>query len=344
MHVGNAKTLRNSNSSRFGKFTELHFRISDSHADLTGASIETYLLEKSRLVGQQLGERGFHIFYQLLAGQPSAAQSTTSEAVSYTYLSGGGLAAVKIDGVDDAAEFTAVEAALTRIGVSNAEQTGLWTLLIALLELGNVSFSREGSLPEDPAASDASSTASLARAAGLLGLDSTELGQRLLHRVVKAGGGEAITIGLSVEEAEFTRNALTKFMYGQVFEWLVDKINKSVPGTDADNFVGILDISGFEIFESNRYLCATQTLSFICKLMDCAYLCLCKPLVCILIRRSACSNPIRFFRLASSNFVSTSPTKRSSSTSTAKSYSKSRKFMTSRDYDLKKLITRTTSH
>eukprot|EP00039_Didymoeca_costata_P004049 m.71095 g.71095 ORF g.71095 m.71095 type:complete len:1393 (+) comp12208_c0_seq1:11-4189(+) len=247
---GNAKTVRNNNSSRFGKFTQLHFErnAADMVASLSGASIETYLLEKSRVLSHQNSERSFHIFYQLLAANPKLGKPMDQ----YGFLSKGNC--TTIEGVDDVEEFATVKKAMDSIGVTSQEQSDLWDVLIGLLELGNVSFEDQG---EDKAADPAQLTkegkAAVVAAGSALKMDADTLETRMLTREMKAGGDEAITIQLSNMEAGHARDSLCKYIYGQIFTWLVDKINKAVPGTNADSFIGILDISGFEIFEHNTF-------------------------------------------------------------------------------------------
>eukprot|EP00035_Acanthoeca_spectabilis_P040063 m.67090 g.67090 ORF g.67090 m.67090 type:complete len:1274 (+) comp9847_c0_seq3:175-3996(+) len=238
---GNAKTLRNNNSSRFGKFTELHFTRDGDKAVMSGASIVTYLLEKSRLISQVEGERDFHIFYQMLAGQKKGlADNFRFLAYSGTYV---------IGEVDDKVEFCVVEQSLTSIGVSPDQQEWLWTILLALLQLGNVEFSSSGG---GSTLSKAGASA-LADAASLLMIDPATLRHRLTNRTVRAGG-EGIEINLPVSEATAARDALAKYMYGRLFGWIVDQINASVPCSgDSNLFIGILDISGFEIFATNSF-------------------------------------------------------------------------------------------
>jgi myosin-6 len=246
---GNAKTLRNDNSSRFGKFTELHFqRGEDNTATLVGASIDTYLLEKSRVLARQPGERGFHIFYQLLAGGAAWVQGLESPE-KYQYLTAGG-GVPSIDGVDDKAEFEIVVKAMNGLGIKAANSASVWGVVAGLLDLGNVTFSSGAA---DPARLTSEGDAAVKSAAGRLNIDASVLTERILHREMKVPGSDPIVITLSTTEATYARDAFTKFVYGQLFEWLVKRINESVPGEGADNFIGILDISGFEIFKSNSF-------------------------------------------------------------------------------------------
>jgi len=246
---GNAKTLRNNNSSRFGKFTELHF---DDKAAIRGASIDTYLLEKNRLILQTKGERSFHVFFELLAAKVDGHMSGPPE--SYTYLRRSECATVEHK--DDVADFKEVEAAMGELGISGGEQTDVWNALLALLELGNVEYEGVDGDSRDKAVLTAAHKSTLATAAKLLGVDSELLLHRTLHRTVKAGAGESIEVGLSAYEASNSRDAFAKFVYGSLFDWIVHRINTALSrssGETSTRFIGLLDLSGFEIFETNSF-------------------------------------------------------------------------------------------
>eukprot|EP01114_Cavostelium_apophysatum_P006700 TRINITY_DN1812_c0_g1_i1.p1 TRINITY_DN1812_c0_g1~~TRINITY_DN1812_c0_g1_i1.p1 ORF type:complete len:1611 (+),score=575.78 TRINITY_DN1812_c0_g1_i1:62-4894(+) len=273
---GNAKTLRNNNSSRFGKFTELHF---DKNARLVGATIVTYLLEKSRLVSQARGERNFHVFYQLLAGATKTEQAKwhLQSPESYNYLKNSGC--VTVDGVDDAEEFQHLRKAMKSCGMNEETQGNILSMLAGLLHLGNIEFSpiksdvkkKESkdepnySIDEKVKVSDASAS-SLEYAANLLGLKADLLKERLVSRTLTIGGGptgslrpsklakeNTYTIQLNEQEAIYARDALAKFIYSALFDWIVSKINRNIPCKNSSNFIGILDISGFEIFDNNSF-------------------------------------------------------------------------------------------
>ncbi|KJE91980.1 MYO6 protein, variant [Capsaspora owczarzaki ATCC 30864] len=247
---GNAKTLRNNNSSRFGKFTELHF---NKTAQVVGAAIETYLLEKSRLIAQAKNERNFHIFYQLLAGL-SAAEKTkfklTNPIEKYPFLGKSGC--TTIPNVNDAADFAVVRKALTVLGMGPADQDHIFAVLAGLLHLGSIEFTASKS-KNDATEVDKGSADSLTAAAELLGLDRTALADRLVQRVMTAGAGDSYTIPLTVQEAMTARDALAKFIYGSLFDGLVKRINSTLPCENSTQFIGILDISGFEIFDCNSF-------------------------------------------------------------------------------------------
>lgn len=245
---GNAKTLRNNNSSRFGKFTELHF---NGQYQMVGAAIETYLLEKGRVIGQSKGERSFHIFYQLLKGAPVDVRQAIQllpAAQDYRLLSESGC--YDIANVNDKANYDEMSSAMTSLGISAADKQSLFGILSALLRLGNIVFQDV----KDECSIESSSKSALNIAGNLLGLNEGVLLQRMLNRTMKAGlKSEVITIALNATEAKSTRDTLIKYVYGQVFTWLVARINKSVPSADRSRYIGILDISGFEIFECNSF-------------------------------------------------------------------------------------------
>jgi myosin heavy subunit len=231
-----------------GKFTELHF---DSKAAICGASIDTYLLEKNRLISQTKGERSFHIFFELLAAAPDGHSAGGWD--SYSYI--GRSTCSTVERKDDAADFAAVVAAMAGLGMAAAEQRDIWNTLLALLELGNVEYVGVDGDSRDSAVIAKDELKKLEAAARLLGVDVNLLEQRTLHRMVKAGAGESIEVGLSAFEATNSRDAFAKFVYGSLFDWIVQRINAALGGSkgDADRFIGILDLSGFEIFETNSF-------------------------------------------------------------------------------------------
>ena len=231
-----------------GKFTELHF---DTKTAICGASIDTYLLEKNRLVSQTKGERNFHIFFELLAAAPQGhAAASPSE---YAYISRSECTTVADK--KDAADFSTVDTAMTHLGITKGDQKNVWDTLLALLELGNVDYVGENGDSRDTATIPPDASTKLNTAAVLLGVDGQLLQTRTLFRTVKAGAGETIEVGLSALEAGNSRDAFAKFVYGALFEWIVGQINNAIGG-DAKNsqrFIGILDLSGFEIFDTNSF-------------------------------------------------------------------------------------------
>ncbi|KAK4460243.1 putative myosin-2 [Cladorrhinum samala] len=245
---GNAKTTRNDNSSRFGKYIEIMF---DKDTNIIGAKIRTYLLERSRLVFQPLKERNYHIFYQLVAGTTDKERQELGlgPIEQFEYLNQGNTPT--IDGVDDKAEFNATKQSLKTIGVSDAEQAEIFKLLAGLLHLGNVKIgaSRTESVlsATEPA---------LVKACEILGIDATEFAKWIVKKQLVTRG-EKITSNLSQAQAIVVRDSVAKFIYSSLFDWLVEIINKSLATDEVlarvTSFIGVLDIYGFEHFAKNSF-------------------------------------------------------------------------------------------
>ncbi|KAI8658306.1 hypothetical protein NCS55_01106300 [Fusarium keratoplasticum] len=245
---GNAKTTRNDNSSRFGKYIEIMF---DDKTNIIGAKIRTYLLERSRLVFQPLKERNYHIFYQLVAGASDKEREELNllPIEQFEYLNQGNCPT--IDGVDDKAEFEATKKSLTTIGVSDAQQADIFKLLAGLLHLGNVKItaSRNDSVlaPTEP---------SLERACDILGVKAEEFARWIVKKQLVTRG-EKITSNLSQAQAIVVRDSVAKFIYSSLFDWLVEIINYSLAAEEVLNrvtsFIGVLDIYGFEHFAKNSF-------------------------------------------------------------------------------------------
>ncbi|WFD07005.1 Myosin type-2 heavy chain 1 [Malassezia vespertilionis] len=246
---GNAKTTRNDNSSRFGKYLEIIF---DKNYEIAGAKMRTYLLERSRLVYQPEIERNYHIFYQLCAGAPQELKDylALAPASEYHYLRQGGAVNLAIAGVDDAEEFRSTERALATLGLGPAVQMHIFSLLAALLHLGNIVVSATRS---DAAIS--SEDPSLLRAADTLGVDPALLRQWMLKRQMQLRG-EKIMSNLSQTQATAVRDSVAKYVYTSLFDWLVVQMNKSLAPKEAlehASMIGVLDIYGFECFKQNSY-------------------------------------------------------------------------------------------
>lgn len=245
---GNAKTTRNDNSSRFGKYIEIMF---DSKTNIIGAKIRTYLLERSRLVFQPLKERNYHIFYQLVAGATESERRDLNllTVEEFDYLNQGNMP--QIDGVDDKAEFEATKKSLTTVGVSSETQTEIFRILAALLHLGNVKIAdtRTGSslLPTEP---------SVMKACEMLGINATEFAKWIVKKQLITRG-EKIVSNLTQQQAIVVRDSVAKFIYSSLFDWLVDIINRSLATEDVlsrvVSFIGVLDIYGFEHFAKNSF-------------------------------------------------------------------------------------------
>jgi len=245
---GNAKTTRNDNSSRFGKYIEIMF---DKNTSIIGAKIRTYLLERSRLVFQPLKERNYHIFYQLLAGVTDRQRKELEllPADQFEYLNQGNTPT--IDGVDDKAEFAATKASLKTIGVDENQQNEIFRLLAGLLHLGNVVIGASRTESVLPATEP-----SLGKACSILGINPAEFAKWIVKKQLITRG-EKITSNLTQAQAIVVRDSVAKFIYSSLFDWLVDIINRGLATEEVLNrvkaFIGVLDIYGFEHFAKNSF-------------------------------------------------------------------------------------------
>merc|ERR1719342_841104 len=251
---GNAKTVKNDNSSRFGKFIRINF---DASGYIAGANIETYLLEKARIIRQAPDERTFHIFYQLLTGasQELKSQMILEDAKNYTFMTQGGL---RVPGIDDIEEFTATQNAMKVMGISDDDMTAIWRVISSCLLFGNMEFKHErnsdqATLPDNTVAQ---------KVAHLLGIQVTDLTKAFLKPRIKVGR-DYVTKAQSKEQVEFAVEAIGKATYERLFKWIVTRINRSLDRTKRQgaSFIGILDIAGFEIFDLNSFeqLCINYT-------------------------------------------------------------------------------------
>ncbi|ETE68357.1 Myosin-Va [Ophiophagus hannah] len=233
--IGNAKTTRNDNSSRFGKYIEIGF---DKRYRITGANMRTYLLEKSRVVFQAEEERNYHIFYQLCA---SAALP------EFKALRLGG--SPVIDGIDDAKEMLNTRRACTLLGIVDSCQMGIFQILAAILHLGNVSFtSRDADSCTIPPKHEP-----LRIFCDLMGVEYEQMAHWLCHRKL-ATATETYIKPISKLQAINARDALAKHIYANLFTWIVDHVNKALQSTvKQHSFIGVLDIYGFETFEINSF-------------------------------------------------------------------------------------------
>ncbi|KAJ1663169.1 Myosin type-2 heavy chain 1 [Coemansia sp. RSA 1813] len=249
---GNAKTTRNDNSSRFGKFLEIRFN--ERHA-IEAAFIRTYLLERSRLVYQPPTERNYHVFYQLLAAAPDADRERLGltgrswESFHYTSQGGNGI----IAGVDDAVEFANTAAALDVIGVDRQRQAHIHSLLAALLHVGNIEI---GGASERSGATIGESDDACARVVELLQIDGA-LFRKWLTKKQIVTRSEKIVSAIGRAQALVVRDSVAKFVYAHLFDWIVRTLNEALTGgnggTPPASFIGVLDIYGFEHFEHNSF-------------------------------------------------------------------------------------------
>ncbi|XP_052880604.1 myosin-1-like isoform X1 [Gossypium arboreum] len=246
---GNAKTLRNDNSSRFGKLIEIHF---SETGKISGAKIQTFnlLYEQSRVVQCAEGERSYHIFYQLCAGAPRALREKLNlkDVDEYKYLKQSNC--YSITGVNDAEHFHIVKEALDIVHVSKEDQESVFAMLAAVLWLGNVSFT----IIDNENHVEAVQDESLINVAKLIGCDAADLNLALSTRKMRVGS-DNIVQKLTLSQAIETRDALAKSIYAGLFEWLVEQINKSlaVGKRLTGRSISILDIYGFESFDRNSF-------------------------------------------------------------------------------------------
>nr|XP_012642489.1 myosin-9 [Microcebus murinus] len=251
---GNAKTVKNDNSSRFGKFIRINF---DVNGYIVGANIETYLLEKSRAIRQAKDERTFHIFYYLLsgAGEHLKTDLLLEPYNKYRFLSNGH---VTIPGQQDKDMFQETMEAMRIMGIPEEEQMGMLRVISGVLQLGNIVFKKErntdqASMPDNTAAQKVSH---------LLGINVTDFTRGILTPRIKVGR-DYVQKAQTKEQADFAIEALAKATYERMFRWLVLRINKALDKTKRQgaSFIGILDIAGFEIFDLNSFeqLCINYT-------------------------------------------------------------------------------------
>lgn len=245
---GNAKTTRNDNSSRFGKYIEIMF---DKNTNIIGAKIRTYLLERSRLVFQPLKERNYHIFYQLVAGATDEERQELGllPVEDFDYLNQG--TEPIIEGVDDAQEFAATRKSLSTTGVDESKQREIFRLLGALLHLGNIKITAtrtDSNLSADEP--------SLVKACKILGLNAADFAKWIVKKQLTTRG-EKIISNLTQQQATVVRDSVAKFIYSSLFDWLVETINHGIATTEVlqnmTTFIGVLDIYGFEHFAKNSF-------------------------------------------------------------------------------------------
>ncbi|XP_015210101.1 myosin VIa isoform X1 [Lepisosteus oculatus] len=276
---GNAKTVRNNNSSRFGKFVEIHFNEKNA---VVGGFVSHYLLEKSRICMQSKEERNYHIFYRLCAGASEDIRQKfhLSSPDSFRYLNRGctryfanketdkqilqnrksaehlKAGSLKDPLLDDQGDFNRMCVAMKKIGLDDTEKLDLFRVVAGVLHLGNIDFEEAGSTSGGCTLKNQSSQ-TLEYCAELLGLDEEDLRVSLTTRVMltTAGGakGTVIKVPLKVEQANNARDALAKAVYSRLFDHVVKRVNQCFPFESSSFFIGVLDIAGFEYFEHNSF-------------------------------------------------------------------------------------------
>uniref|UniRef100_A0A8C2BMG6 Unconventional myosin-VI n=1 Tax=Cyprinus carpio TaxID=7962 RepID=A0A8C2BMG6_CYPCA len=276
---GNAKTVRNNNSSRFGKFVEIHFNEKNA---VVGGFVSHYLLEKSRICMQSAEERNYHIFYRLCAGASEDIRNMLhlNSPDNFRYLNRGctryfankdsdkqimqnrkspehgKVGALKDPLLDDLGDFNRMVVAMKKIGLDDTEKLNLFRVVSGVLHLGNIDFEETGSTSGGCILKNQTSQ-TLEYCAELLGLDQDDLRVSLTTRVMltTAGGakGTVIKVPLKVEQANNARDALAKAVYSRLFDHVVKRVNQCFPFETSSNFIGVLDIAGFEYFEHNSF-------------------------------------------------------------------------------------------
>ncbi|XP_064079374.1 myosin heavy chain, muscle-like [Macrobrachium nipponense] len=243
---GNAKTVRNDNSSRFGKFIRIHF---EPNGKLSGADIESYLLEKARVISQQSLERSYHIFYEMMSGQIPEIKPMcmlSDDIYDYHYVSQG---KVTVPSIDDAEDMQFCHDAFFVLNFTKEEIDNIYKITAAVMHMGEMKFKQKGR--EEQAEADGTEVGE--KVATLLGIDVDHFYNGLCKPKIKVGN-EFVAKGMDVNKVNYSVGALAKALFDRVFKFLVDKCNKTLEtGQKRASFIGVLDIAGFEIFDDNGF-------------------------------------------------------------------------------------------
>ncbi|XP_066140611.1 myosin heavy chain, muscle isoform X10 [Euwallacea fornicatus] len=251
---GNAKTVRNDNSSRFGKFIRIHF---GPTGKLAGADIETYLLEKARVISQQSLERSYHIFYQIMSGAVAGLKDMcflSNDIYDYNSVSQG---KITINGVDDGEEIGLTDQAFDILGFTQEEKNDIYKITASVMHMGTLKFKQRGR--EEQAEADGTEEGE--KVAKLLGVEAQALYTALVKPRIKVGN-EFVTQGRNVNQVAYSVGAMSKAMFDRLFKYLVKKCNETLDTKQKrQHFIGVLDIAGFEIFDFNSFeqLCINFT-------------------------------------------------------------------------------------
>lgn len=253
---GNAQTVRNHNSSRFGKFIKIEF---NNAGTIAGGNIERYLLEKSRVTHRDPKERSFHIFYQLLAGASpdlKAGLGIAGVPADFDYLKRSNCT---VEGINDRAEFEHLVECMRILGLTEEEQRALFSIVAAILHLGNVELREDAE-----GQAHFGNPAVVEQVCSVLGVPVEEFSRTLLNPVIKAGRDEVVSQARDVAQVTYSVEALSRALYDRMFARLVERINRAIDRPSVHgrgNFIGVLDIAGFEIFEKNSFeqLCINHT-------------------------------------------------------------------------------------
>ncbi|KAK3877615.1 hypothetical protein Pcinc_017693 [Petrolisthes cinctipes] len=243
---GNAKTTRNDNSSRFGKFIRIHFGASGK---LSGGDIEVYLLEKARVISQQKLERSYHIFYEMMSDQVATLKKMcelSNDIYDYHYVSQG---KVTVPSIDDAEDMQFCDEAFDILGFSQLDKDNVYKMTAAVMHLGELKFKQRGR--EEQAEPDESFAGE--NVGKMMGMDSADMYKNITKPKIKVGT-EFVAKGMNVDQCYYGVGAMAKAIFDRVFRYLVTKCNVTLEtGKKRVTFIGVLDIAGFEIFEFNGF-------------------------------------------------------------------------------------------